>query len=276
MIDFSKVLIIGRDSAIAQEIPFGIKLSHKELDITDINQIKDILVKYNPSAVICLASIDINNSEKNPSQALEVNTIGLYNVAVRATKINLPVILISTGAIFNGSINEQFDEKSAPNPLNIYGQTKYLAEIILQQTTSNFLIVRTGWLFGFKHKKGGFSKFIDKILNAEDASRITATEDSIGSPTYIIDFVNALKELIHSGKKGIFHIVNLGRASAYDVAREAASIVNKKKIIEAVKTNLEIVPRISTRSKSEALLSNKLNLRSWQEALRDYAKIKSI
>jgi len=266
--DISKLLIIGGDSAIAREIDFGIKISHKELDITNANQIEEVFSKYNPSAVLCLASIDLANSEKNPSLAFQVNVFGLYNIAIQTKKRNIPIIMISSGAIFSGQINNSFSEKDIPRPLNIYGQTKYLAELLIQQITLNHLIIRTGWMFGLTHKKNGFTKFIDNLLNSDDNSKIIATSDIVGSPTYIIDFIKSLKDTIIQGKKGIIHIVNSGSASASDVAKEAIKLLKSKRQIE---------PTISTyvsgqpiRSKSEALNSNILKLRSWQEALKEY------
>ncbi|MEK6915335.1 MAG: sugar nucleotide-binding protein [Nanoarchaeota archaeon] len=274
--DISKVLIIGKDSAIAQEIQFGIKLSHKDLDITKIEDVKKALLKYNPSAVLCLASVDLNNSEKNPSLAYEVNVLGLCNVATEALELNIPIIIISSGAIFNGKAGEHFDENHLPNPLNIYGKTKYLAELILQRITKNFLIIRTGWLFGLSYKKSGFSKFIDYLINSESLSGIKATDDSTGSPTYIVDFIDELKKLIQSNSKGIFHIANSNCGSAYDVVKEVASIKNKKNLVEVVNTNFTASVGIPARSESECLISNKIKLRPWQGALKDYyLKIKN-
>ena len=274
MISLSKLLIIGGEGAIGQEIEFGIKLSHKDLDIMDVNQIEEVFSRYNPSAVLCLASIDLANSEKNPSLAFQVNVVGLYNVAIQAKKRNIPIILISSGAIFNGLITKIFNEKDMPEPLNIYGQTKYLAELLLQQTAPNYLIVRTGWIFGLTHKKNGFTKFIDNLLDSKDTTKITATQDSVGSQTYILDFVKHLKDAIISGKKGIIHVVNSGSASASDVAKEAINFLRSNRTIEP--TISQPVLGQPLRSKSEALNSYCVKMRSWEEALEDYIKSKEL
>jgi len=266
--DTSKALIIGGESAIAQELPFGIKVSHKELDVMNISQIEQVLSKYKPSTVICLASIDLPTSQKNPSLAYAINVVGLCNVATQATKMQIPIVMISTGAIFNGPITKVFSEQDTPHPLNVYGQTKYLAELLLRQMTPNHLIIRTGWLFGLNHKKNGFTRFIDNLLNTIDNGNvIKVTQDQIGSPTYIRDFSIKLKELIESNAQGTIHVVNKGIASAFDIAQEALKITSKKTPIEVVST--KDISGAAARSKSEALES-KITLRSWQEALNSY------
>ncbi|MBS3082062.1 NAD(P)-dependent oxidoreductase [Candidatus Pacearchaeota archaeon] len=268
MTDTSKALIIGGESAIAQELPFGIKVSHKELDVMNISQIEQVLSKYKPSTVICLASIDLPTSQKNPSLAYAINVVGLCNVATQATKMQIPIVMISTGAIFNGPITKVFSEQDTPHPLNVYGQTKYLAELLLRQMTPNHLIIRTGWLFGLNHKKNGFTRFIDNLLNTIDNGNvIKVTQDQIGSPTYIRDFSIKLKELIESNAQGTIHVVNKGIASAFDIAQEALKITSKKTPIEVVST--KDISGAAARSKSEALES-KITLRSWQEALNSY------
>mgnify|MGYP001587682242 CR=1 FL=1 len=272
MIDISKLLIIGGDSAIAQEINFGIKISRKELDVTNINQIEQAFSKYNPSAVLCLASIDLGTSEKNPSLAFQINVVGLYNVAIQTKKRSIPLIIISSGAIFNGPITKIFSEKDIPQPLNIYGQTKYLAELILSQITANHLIIRTGWIFGLTHKKNGFTRFIDNLLNSKDTTKISATQDTVGSPTHILDFIKYLKDAIINNRKGIIHIVNSGIASANDVAKETINILKSKRPIES--TISQLVPGQPLRSKSEALISNSIKMRSWQDVLKDHIKSK--
>ncbi len=268
MINLSNILITGGESTISQELPFGIKLSREELDITNRNQIAQAIKKINPTAILNLASKDLHHCEKDPFRAYDVNVIGMYNLATEAEKSGIPVIMISSGAVFNGKIGQRFDENEIPNPQNFYGQSKYVAELLLQEVTERYSIIRTGWLFGLKHRPTGFSKFIDMVIDTKDENvRINATE-STGSPTYINDFIEELGRVIKIGKPGTWHIVNSELGSAYDVAQEIAKITQVSKLIEKTESS-EIIGN-SKRSMSEALYSNKVIMRSWQEALRDY------
>lgn len=267
--DLSKLLIIGKNSSIAKELNFGIKLSKDELNVINSKDIEHKIKKYSPSGILYLASIDLKNSKEKPLEALEVNVIGLYNVAKISQSLKIPIIIVSSGAIFSGKLDQDFNEYSKPEPINFYGQTKYFGEIILQNINKNFLIIRTGWLFGFRHKKNGFTNFIDILFNNSD-KKIYATKNLFGSPTYIKDFIVEMKNLISLNKKGIFHVVNSGRASAKDIALESFKITGKSKDIEFIKFKNRLgEPK---RSETEVLKSTKLKLKSWQEALKDYFK----
>ena len=268
MTDLNNILIAGGHGMIGSHLDFGIKPSKLEFDITNTKNISEKCKQYNPSGILCLCNIDIRISEQNSFEAYKVNTFGVYNLAKEAKKRKIPLILISTGAVFSGSIKDYFSEESIPNPLNIYGQSKYLAEIITLESSDKNLVVRTGWVFGANKdskKKGIFDKMLDSAIEGKE---IKATYDQYGSPIYIRDLTSELKKLIFKNYSGIYHIVNAGRASALDFIKEALnSLKSKSKINE-----LSVSEFISTlkRSPSECLVSKKIKLRSWQEALKDY------
>ncbi len=268
MVDLNKILIAGGSGMIGSHLDFGIKPLKSELDVTNQKSISENCEKYNPSGILSLCNLNIRISEQNPFEAYRINTLGVYNLTKEAKKRKIPLILVSTGGVFSGDVKDSFNEESIPHPLNIYGQTKYLAEIITLENSNKNLVVRTGWVFGankdFK-KKNIFDKMLDSAIEGKE---IKATYDQYGSPIYINDFISELKKLISNNYFGIYHIVNSGRASAADFIEEAVTYLkNNPKI-----NKLSVTEFTSTlkRSPSECLVSNKLKLRSWQEALRDY------
>mgnify|MGYP001619704297 CR=1 FL=1 len=269
MTDLNKVLVTGAGGMLAQDISFGVKLSHAELDVTDVSQIANICNKVNPSAILCLSSIDIRACEQKPLEAYRVNVLGPYNLTQEARKRNIPMILISTGAVFSGDVEAMFTPSDTPNPVNIYGQTKYLAELMVKSLTNNCLIVRTGWLFGAAQKKG-FTAFIDKTMEAASkGGEIRATNSHYGSPTYMGDFQATLASLIKDRATGVIHLVNSGRASAADVAQHIIDSSKSRSLLVRTILSENEIPK---RSKSEAL-SQTVTLRIWQAALDEYLHI---
>lgn len=268
MTDLNNILITGSEGMIGSHLDFGIKKSRRELDVTKKEEIKKICDKTNPSGILCLSSIDLRKCEENPLEAYKVNVFGIYNLAKEAKKRKIPLILLSTGAVFSGGAEDSFSEESIPNPLNIYSQTKYLAEIITLENSNKNLVVRTGWVFGTNKdskKKNIFDKMLDSAIEGKE---IKATYDQYGSPVYIKDLISELKKLISKNCSGIYHIANFGRASAVDFIEEVVThLKNKSKI-----NKLSVAEFISNikRSPSECLVSKKIKLRSWQEALKDY------
>lgn len=268
MVDLNNILIAGGYGMIGSNLDFGIKPLKSEFDVTDPESIARACEKYNPSGLLCLSGIDLRNSEENPIDACKVNSIGVYYLAREARKRKIPLIIISTGAVFSGGIEESFNEESTPNPLNVYGQTKYIAEIIALESSEKNLVVRTGWVFGTK-KDSEKKHFFDKMLDlAIEGKEIKATYDQYGSPTYMKDLVSELKVLISNDSSGIYHVINSGRASGAEFIKEAVAYLESKSEIKRISVT-EFISAVK-RSPSECLTSEKSKLRSWKESLKDY------
>lgn len=260
---------------IGKNINFGIKPTSNEMDITDINSINNYILKLNKiTSIIHLGSINLRESEKYISKAIDVNINGVINMLSISKKLNIPFILLSTGAVFSSkNNNELFNENSITNPNSIYGFTKNSAEKIslLYEKT---ILIRTGWLFSGNQKN--HYKYVElTINNLMSNSEVISSNDFYGSPTYVIDLIEHLKYLILNNKYGIHHIVNSGKATGYDIALEIANILKKDiKLIKSVSSNL--IPNSGPdRSKSEYLISiHEFNvLRNWKESLREYINL---
>ncbi len=262
------MVVTGGNSAIASELDFGIRLSHAECDVTS-HSCKNEIQNCNPSAILHLASVPIRLCETNPFEAYRINVFGTKNIAEIAKSLKVPLILISTGAVFNGSLQTIFSEDDSPNPQNIYGQTKAMAEEIVLSSSPQNLVVRTGWLFGFSNKKDGFSGFLEKaITSLRENLPLKATSDQKGSPTYVEDFVNALSHAIKYGKTGTIHLVNEGGASAFEILSHMKVHLNSNSELVAVSLADMQGPQ---RSASE-VLNSKTILSSWKNVLERYLR----
>jgi len=99
----------------------------------------------------------------------------------------------------------------------------------------------------------------------------------MGSPTFTKDFAKGIIEIVSMGKYGIYHCVNKGICTRFDIAEKIIEYLNKKDIILKPITS-EAFPLPAPRGKSEALINYNLslmgmdNMRNWKEALREYLK----
>lgn len=194
-------------------------------------------------------------------------------MAELAAKLDIPLIIISTGAIFNGPLGAIFDEKAVPDPQNIYGKTKYLAELVTLAASRKNLVIRTGWLFGVKDKKDGFSGFVEKARIALGSNQqMQATANQQGSPTLIGDFINVLKDSILLERKGILHAVNAGNVSAYEMLTFMKKALQSTSDITPLQADTMQEPR---RSLSEALQSSLSTLSSWEDSLQRHLASRS-
>ena len=265
-------LITGGSGMVGNNISFGIKPTSSEMDVTNMPTIQKYISSLNNiSCIIHLASLNLRESEKNNNKSINVNINGTTNMMSIAKELNIPFVMMSSGAVFSSSDNNvSFDEKSIPCPGSTYGETKRASEKIALLYDKS-IIIRTGWLFGGHQKK--HYKFVETVINnLYTNTPIYAANDFFGSPTYVIDMIDKIKELIINCEYGIHHIVNDGAASGYEIACEISDILNIKHTpINSVKSS-DVPNSGPDRSKSEILVSiNKNNqIRTWQSALNEY------
>jgi len=261
-----KILITGADGMVGSYIDFGIKTDKNTLDISNEKAVKDFFNEHHPEIVIHLAAeTDVDLCQRDPSHGYKINTIGTYNIALAAREFNVKMVYISTTAVFDGKKKEPYLEEDIPKPQNVYGRTKYLGEIMVKDIAPEYLIIRAGWMFGGGQQKD--KKFVSKIIKQLNLPEIKAVNDKIGSLTFGKDLVEGIKILLKENKTGIYHLVNKGLCSRYDVACEIARLLNSSVKITSVNSdyfNLD-APR------GEEALESKINImRSWQEALKEY------
>ena len=253
----------------------GVKEFH-EADITDPERVKDIFAETVPDVVVHTAAwTDVDGCEKDPEKAEAVNVGGTANIVNAAASAGVPIIFISTDYVFNGDQAEPYTENDMPDPLSVYGRTKYEAEEAVRSGLSDYLIVRTSWLYGKNGKN-----FVDTIiLKAEQGGVLEVASDQTGSPTYAEDLADALVELIESGLSGIRGIVNISNEGKCSWFEFACEILKKQGIEIKVKAvSSEKIGRPAKRPSFSVLNNEKFakitghTMRSWKEALCEYLK----
>ena len=112
------------------------------LDIRNLEEIRDLFVKYKPDIIINTAGRnDIDYLEQNPNVANSVNTIGTKNIVTVTEELGIKLIHISTDSIFDGESGNYIETDQA-NPINIYAKSKLNAELAIRQITENYIIIR--------------------------------------------------------------------------------------------------------------------------------------
>ncbi|OGE29022.1 hypothetical protein A2867_03610 [Candidatus Daviesbacteria bacterium RIFCSPHIGHO2_01_FULL_40_11] len=264
------ILVTGGEGNLGSQISFGQKLGKDKLDVLDPKSISQAFDYYKPSVLIhCAVLIDMGICESYPERAFELNVIGTFNVAKACREKGVKMVYISSCSVFKGDKSTPYSESDTPEPISVHGQTKRIGEIITSTLNPNSLIVRTGWLFGNRHTSKGFVNYCIKRLKSHQD--IEAGEDRLGSPTYIRDFVEEVKKLIDEDASGIFHVVNTGCISYFELAQNIKRMKSFSAEVRPVKVVLVQGNKVK-RGKMEALTSDKITLRPWQEALEEYIK----
>jgi dTDP-4-dehydrorhamnose reductase len=120
--------------------------------------------------------------------------------------------------VFNGD-RGNYQEKDRPKPVNYYGETKLLGEKVVQEISSNYLIVRVALMYGHGNEANGcFSDWLYKGLHGQKP--ISLFTDQYRTPLYVQDGVRALFELMnHPVKNDIFHLGGSERLTRYEFGK---------------------------------------------------------
>lgn len=277
MIEMENALITGGNGMIGKQLKKGLKPLSSEMNITDLKSVINFFSCIDETKISCiihLASINLRESEESPSKSINVNINGTINMLSIAKKLNIPFILLSSGAVFyNNNPDIVFNEEFITNPNCIYGVTKTSSEKVASLYEKS-IIIRTGWLFGGNQKKH-YNFFESTINNLLTNSQVKASCNFYGSPTYVIDLIEKMTELIINLRFGIHHVVNDGHATGYDIALKIAKILNKDPN-NILKVNSLDVPNAGPyRGKTESLVSLKEynKMRHWEESINEYINL---
>ena len=264
----NKTLVTGGNGTVASYADFGIKTNREDFDITNMEQVVRAFKKFKPKVILHLAAeTNLTKCETDSAHAYLVNSVGTYNLAVAAKMVGAKMVYISTDAIFPYSKKPHIVSEK-PQPESIYGHSKYLGELSVKGICGDYIITRTSWVFGGGPERD--KKFVAKFIRQLGKSEVNVVNDQLNSPTYAKDLIAALKNLILENRTGIFHVVNSGTASRYDMAKVIAETLHKETKILPVSSDTYGSPGYT---QSGGGLSSEFNMRSWQEALKEYLKM---
>lgn len=196
-----KVLVTGKNGQLGSELqktcPDTIKLvcfGSKELDISNAEQVNELIVKYSPDIVINAAAYTaVDKAETDTERAYAVNQQGAANLATACKNINAKLIHISTDFVFDGTKTMPYEASDATNPLGVYGASKLAGEQDISDILgSNATIVRTAWVYSAFGNN--FVKTMLRLMNEKD--QLSIVGDQVGTPTWAAGLANMLWALV--------------------------------------------------------------------------------
>lgn len=244
----------------------------EEMDITDAKKVEMVIKEGKYDAVIhCAAWTAVDKAEDEIELCYKVNVEGTKNIAKVCEEMDIPMMYFSTDYVFNGQGETEWNEYDERQPLNVYGQTKYEGELVVEALKKHF-IVRIAWVFGVNG-----NNFIKTMLRlGKERGAVSVVNDQIGSPTYTYDLAKLVVDMIQTDKYGIYHATNEGLCSWYEFACE---------IFKQIKLDVEVTPVDSSSFPAKAKRPNNSRmsktmlernsfkrLPTWQDALSRYLK----
>ncbi len=253
-------------SEVSKVFPDATKWDIEELDVTSKKKVVEKITKLRPDLVInCAAYTDVDSCEDNRDFCFAINGEAVEYIAKACGNINAALLHFSTDYVFDGS-KKGYDEEDEPNPINVYGESKYLGEVKLIENCKKYYLVRVAWLFGKNGKN-----FVETIMRVvKERPYLEVVDDQIGSPTYAVDVAKELKEILQK-PYGIYHLTNSGKCSWYEYTKEILRIAKIQREVKPIKSS-----QLNRKAKrpSYSILNNKKikPMRTWQEALKEYVE----
>jgi dTDP-4-dehydrorhamnose reductase len=191
-------------------------LDHRALDVGDRHAVFAAVERIRPSWIINAAAYnDVDGAEQAPEQAFKVNAAGPGYLADAAARTGAELVHISTDYVFDGRKGAPYTESDHPDPLSVYGRSKYEGELQVLGSQASACILRTAWLYGSWGKN-----FVKAILAAaEGGGPLKVVADQVGSPTWTRHLGKAIGDLIRTPARGLFHVANGGACSRFEFAR---------------------------------------------------------
>lgn len=249
----------------------------KDLDITNLEEIDQFCIQNNINTIInCAAYTAVDKAETDVDLCNAVNNTATEYLATIAKKHQIKFIHVSTDYVFNGINHVAFVENDTPNPINIYGKTKWLGEqAMLKINPKNSIIIRTSWVYS--SYGANFVKTMLKL--AETKTELNIIADQIGTPTYAYDLAKTILDILpklSNESVEVYHYSNEGVCSWYDFAFEIFSQTNTACMVHPIATSQYPTPAerplFSLMNKSKIKADFDIEIPHWKTSLSNCLK----
>jgi dTDP-4-dehydrorhamnose reductase len=234
-----RILITGANGQLGKALQIVlvshdlIALGRQQLDISQLQQVREALRSYQPTLVVNAAAYNnVDEAESAQLAAYRVNALGPRNLAVATAERQTPLVHISTDYVFDGNGDRPYHEYDRPNPQSVYGVCKLAGEEAVRALNWRHYVVRTAWLYDVEGRN-----FPNTMrAQAEARSEVRVVSDQFGSPTYAPHLGQALAVLLESGAYGTYHCAGQGGTSWYDLARTLYRLLGVRTSVLPVST----------------------------------------
>lgn len=245
------------------------------MDVTDESSLAACFEQSRPAFFINTAAYTaVDKAETDQASAYLVNATATGLIAALCKKYGTKLIHISTDYVFDGTATTPYLESDATNPVNYYGYTKLVGELMALSNNPATVVVRTSWVYStYGHN---FVKTMLRLM--KERTEIAVVADQVGSPTNAADLAAAIMHIISitaidkaAFVPGIFHFSNDGMISWYDFAVAIRDIKAFSCIVQPIPATRYPTPAkrpaFSVMSKEKITSVYGIQLRDWRQSL---------
>ena len=244
-----KILITGANGLLGQKLvglltqQFGVNLiatargdnrlphdygyTYRPMDITDRQQVMDVIGETRPDVVIHTAAMtDVDKCEVQKDDCWAQNVQAVESVVDACRSVGAFLLHVSTDFIFDGTAGP-YDETAEGNPISFYGWSKYAAEKVVMNADRvdvplQWAIARTVLVYGIAHDMSRSNIILWVKKSLEDGKNIKVVTDQWRSPTLAEDLAMGCYLIADQKAGGIFNISGKEVLTPYDMAIKTA------------------------------------------------------
>jgi dTDP-4-dehydrorhamnose reductase len=167
----------------------------------------------------------VDKAEASPEPAWAINASGPGVIAEEAKRLDALMVHYSTDYVYDGSKVGPWVETDAPNPLNVYGETKLAGDRAIEAVGGDYLILRTSWVYGAR----GGNFLLTMLRMAKERPELRIVDDQTGSPTTSECIAQATANILSqvlapaggglAGRSGVYHLTSAGQTTWFGFAK---------------------------------------------------------
>lgn len=214
--------------------------TYAEMDILDPENVKAVVEKYQPDAIIHTAAMtNVDTCEVEKELAYQLNVEAVKTLVSLCEEHNIQLVHLSTDFIFDGA-HGPYDELAAPNPLSYYGNTKLEAEEVIKSSTCRWAILRTIIVYGIVSDMSRTNIVLWAKTALEKGSPINVVNDQWRMPTLAEDLADCCLLAVEKDARGVYNASGKDMMSISELVARVADYwgLNKSLITEVSSESL--------------------------------------
>ncbi len=255
--------------------------SKNELDICNEKQLIEILSNNYDYLINTAAYTKVDQAELDSEACYRVNKNAVELLA-KYCNPDCKIIHISTDYVYHHNPSRLLFTNDHTWPQSIYAKSKLAGETALLNLRPDSLIIRTSWVYS--QFGSNFVKTMLKLGSTKENLNIVS--DQHGSPTNAMDLAKALLNIISfceanlstkTQKRGVYHYSNSGVTQWSHFAETIFKLTKTKCKVNPIRTldfsTMAIRPKWSVLSKEKLINDFGINIKSWEESLKECLKV---
>lgn len=277
--DQMRVLVVGAAGQLGQAMAARLALEHtvtrwtrQEIDLRQHRALAERVRQEAPAAIVnCAGYNNVDGAEQEQETALDVNAMVVRTLARAAADLDAVLVTYSTDFVFAGTATVPYTEQDRPEPQSAYAQSKLVGEWMAADAPKHY-VVRVESLFGGPKRRSSIDRIAQAVQSGEPAPVFV---DRVVSPSFAMDVAEASAHLLRAEPaSGVYHCVNTGHATWFEVGREIARLLGKTdRALKPIAVADVVLP--ASRPQYAALSNAKLAaagfvMPAWQDAIARY------